>query len=206
MPEGDLTTGTPDTPGAASAASANESQELRLQEIGRRIRTVPDFPKPGISYKDVTPLVEDGEALHAAVDALAAVTGALGDFDRILSAEARGFVFGTALAYRVRKGLVLARKRGKLPRQTISASYELEYGTDILEAHADAIAPGTRVLVVDDLLATGGTARAMCDLVENAGATVAGVAFLIELGYLGGRARLADYEVVSLITYDDPTQ
>ncbi len=175
-----------------------------IREIERHVRTVADFPRPGISFKDVTPLIEDGEGLHAAVDALAAATDALGDYDRILSAEARGFVFGTALAYRARKGLVLARKRGKLPRETISASYELEYGTDVLEAHADAIPEGARVLVADDLLATGGTARAMCNLVENAGASVAGVAFLIELSYLNGRDRLAPYDVVSLITYDAP--
>jgi adenine phosphoribosyltransferase len=175
------------------------------RELERYIHTVPDFPNPGVSFKDITPLIEDGEALHAAVDALAAATDGL-DYDRILSAEARGFVFGTALAYRARKGLILARKPNKLPRQTISATYELEYGTDSLEAHADAIAPGTRVLVADDLLATGGTARAMCQLVENAGGTVASVAFLIELTYLNGRSRLAPYDVVSLITYDDPDQ
>jgi adenine phosphoribosyltransferase len=175
-----------------------------VRDLERRIRTVPDFPKPGVSFKDITPLIEDGEALHTAVDALALATYGL-DYDRILSAEARGFVLGTALAYRARKGLVLARKPRKLPRETISATYELEYGTDALEAHADAMQPGTKVLVVDDLLATGGTARAMCQLVENAGATVAGVAFLIELSYLDGRSRLAPYEVVSLITYDDPT-
>jgi adenine phosphoribosyltransferase len=173
--------------------------------LERHIRTVPDFPRPGISFKDITPLIEDGEALHAAVDALAAATDHL-TYDRILSAEARGFVFGTALAYRVRKGLILARKPNKLPRETISATYELEYGTDSLEAHADSIAPGTRVLVTDDLLATGGTARAMCQLVESGGGTVAGVAFLIELSYLGGRSRLAPYEVISLISYDDPGQ
>jgi adenine phosphoribosyltransferase len=173
------------------------------RELERHIRTVPDFPMPGISFKDITPLIEDGEALHTAVDALAAATDGL-EYDRILSAEARGFVLGTALAYRARKGLILARKPNKLPRETISASYELEYGTDSLEAHADAIALGTRVLVADDLLATGGTARAMCQLVERGGGTVAGVAFLIELGYLGGRDRLAPYDVVSLITYDDP--
>jgi adenine phosphoribosyltransferase len=176
-----------------------------VRDLERRIRTVPDFPKPGISFKDITPLIEDGEALHTAVDALALATYGL-DYDRILSAEARGFVLGTALAYRARKGLVLARKPNKLPRETITATYELEYGTDSLEAHSDAIAPGTKVLVADDLLATGGTARAMCQLVENAGATVAGVAFLIELSYLNGRARLTPYEVVSLITYDDPAQ
>ena len=171
--------------------------------IGRHIRTVPDFPKPGISYKDITPLIEDGPALHAATDALHRATEHL-RYERILSAEARGFVFGTALAYRSRKGLILARKPNKLPRATISASYDLEYGTDTLEAHADSILPNSRVLVADDLLATGGTARAMCDLVENAGGTVAGVAFLIELGYLSGRDRLAPYETVSLLTYATP--
>jgi adenine phosphoribosyltransferase len=175
------------------------------RDLERHIRTVPDFPKPGISFKDITPLIENGDALHAATDALHAATEHL-DYDRILSAEARGFVFGTALAYRARKGLILARKPNKLPRETISATYELEYGTDSLEAHADAIAPGTRVLVADDLLATGGTARAMCELVENAGGIVAGVAFLIELTYLHGRDRLAPYDVISLITYDDPAQ
>lgn len=174
-----------------------------VREIERYIRTVPDFPKPGISFKDITPLIEDGPAMHAATDALANAVADL-DYDRILSAEARGFVFGTALAYRVRKGLILARKPNKLPRETIEAAYELEYGTDTLEAHADAIKPGTRVLVTDDLLATGGTARAMCDLVENAGGTVAGVAFLIELGYLKGREKLEPYEVISLINYDAP--
>ena len=173
------------------------------RELERHIRTVPDFPSPGVSFKDITPLIEDGEALHAAVDALASATDSI-DYDRILSAEARGFVFGTALAFRARKGLILARKPNKLPRETISATYELEYGTDSLEAHDDAIPPGARVLVVDDLLATGGTARAMCQLVENAGGTVAGVAFLIELSYLNGRSRLEPYDVVSLIAYDDP--
>ena len=167
------------------------------------IRTVPDFPRPGISFKDITPLIEDGRALHTAVDALSEATDGI-SYDRILSAEARGFVFGTALAYRAKKGLILARKPKKLPREIISATYELEYGSDALEAHADAIPEGTRILVADDLLATGGTARAMCQLVENAGGTVAGVAFLIELGYLGGREKLKPYQVVSLISYDDP--
>jgi adenine phosphoribosyltransferase len=176
------------------------------QELRHHIRTVRDFPTAGISFKDITPLIEDGEALHTAVDALASLTEDLGEYDRILSAEARGFVFGTALAYRARKGLILARKPNKLPRETISATYDLEYGTDALEAHADAIDPGTRVLVADDLLATGGTARAMCELVENAGGTVAGVAFLIELTYLHGRNLLTPYDVVSLITYDVPDE
>jgi len=173
-----------------------------VREIEHHIRVVPNFPQPGISFKDITPLIEDGNALHAAVDALAGTVEHL-DYDRIVSAEARGFVFGTALAYRARKGLVLARKPDKLPRETISASYELEYGTNALEVHTDAIARGHRVLVVDDLLATGGTARAMCQLVENAGGTVAGVAFLIELRFLDGRKRLGGYPVTSLIAYDE---
>ncbi|MBX6764801.1 MAG: adenine phosphoribosyltransferase [Rubrobacteraceae bacterium] len=176
---------------------------LSIEELERRIRTVPDFPRPGISFKDITPIIEDGEALHAAVDALAEATEPY-EYDRILSAEARGFVFGTALSYRARKGLILARKPNKLPRRTISASYELEYGTDALETHADSIPPGTRVLVTDDLLATGGTARAMCELVENAGGVVAACAFLIELRFLDGRSRLSPYPVVSLISYDEP--
>src|SRR5215213_951749 len=173
------------------------------KELRRHIRTVRDFPTAGISFKDITPLIEDGEALHTAVDALASLIDGLGEYDRILSAEARGFVFGTALAYRAKKGLVLARKPNKLPRKTISASYDLEYGQSTLEVHTDAIAHGTRVLVVDDLLATGGTSRAMCQLVENAGGVVAGVAFLIELRFLEGRQLLAPYEVTSLLAYDE---
>lgn len=171
-------------------------------EIARHIREVPNFPKPGISFKDITPLIENGPAFHAAVDEMARATEDT-EYSRILSAEARGFVFGTALAYRACKGLILARKPSKLPRETISASYELEYGQNTLEVHIDALAEGTRVLVVDDLLATGGTARAMCQLVENAGGLVAGVAVLIELRFLNGRDRLVPYSVTSLIPYDD---
>jgi adenine phosphoribosyltransferase len=171
------------------------------EEIERHIREVPDFPQPGISFKDITPLIEDGPAFHAAVEEMARTVENI-DYSRILSAEARGFVFGTALAYRARKGLILARKPNKLPRKTTAASYELEYGSNTLEIHADSIPEGTRVLVVDDLLATGGTARAMCQLVENAGGVVAGVAFLIELRFLGGRGLLTPYEVTSLLAYD----
>ena len=175
---------------------------VTAKEIERHIREVPDFPKRGVSFKDVTPLIEDGPAFHAAVEGLARATEGM-DYSRILSADARGFVFGAALAYGAEKGLVLARKPNKLPRKTVSASYELEYGSNTLEIHADSIPEGTRVLVVDDLLATGGTARAMCQLVENAGGIVAGVAFLIELRYLGGRELLAPYQVTSLLAYDD---
>jgi adenine phosphoribosyltransferase len=172
------------------------------EEIGLHIREVHDFPKRGISFKDITPLIENGPAFHDAVDGMARATEGI-DYSRILSAEARGFVFGTALAYRAKKGLVLARKPNKLPRKTISASYDLEYGQSTLEVHTDAIAHGTRVLVVDDLLATGGTSRAMCQLVENAGGIVAGIAFLIELRFLEGRQLLAPYEVTSLLAYDE---
>jgi adenine phosphoribosyltransferase len=172
------------------------------EEIARYIREVSDFPKRGISFKDITPLIENGIAFHAAVDGMGLATEGI-DYSHILSAEARGFVFGTALAYRARKGLILARRPNKLPRDTISASYELEYDQNSLEVHVDAIPEGTRVLVVDDLLATGGTARAMCQLVEDAGGVVAGVAFLIELRFLGGRDVLSPYPVISLITYDD---
>lgn len=171
-------------------------------EIARHIREVPDFPISGVSFKDITPLIENGPAFHAAVDGMAHATENI-DYARILSAEARGFVFGTALAYRTGKGLVLARKPDKLPRETIAASYDLEYGRNTLEVHTDAVSEGTRVLVVDDLLATGGTARAMCQLVENAGGVVAGVAFLIELRFLNGREQLVPYHVTSLISYDE---
>lgn len=175
---------------------------MRLREIRDFIRDVPDFPRPGIVFKDITPLIEDGQAFHTAVDLLADATGPL-NYHRILSAEARGFVFGTALAYHSGKGLILARKPNKLPRKTISATYDLEYGTDVLEIHADSIQPESRILVVDDLLATGGTARAMCQLVEKAGGVVAGVAVLIELGFLGGREKLKPYKVISQLRYED---
>ncbi|TCJ16615.1 adenine phosphoribosyltransferase [Rubrobacter taiwanensis] len=174
---------------------------MNAAEIRSYIREVPDFPRPGVSFKDITPLIEDGSAFHAAVDLLARATDDL-DYERILSAEARGFVFGTALAYRSRKGLILARKPNKLPRETVAATYQLEYGEDALHIHADSVTPGTRVLVVDDLLATGGTARAMCQLVENAGGKVAGVAVLIELAFLNGRKTLEPYHVVSILSYD----
>ncbi len=178
-----------------------ESAHASLEEIKRHIREVPDFPAKGVSFKDITPLIEDGPAFCAAVDRMAQVTEEL-EYSRILSAEARGFVFGTALAYKSRTGLILARKPGKLPRETISASYDLEYGSNSLEIHDGAITEGTRVLVVDDLLATGGTSRAMCQLVENAGGIVAGVAFLIELSFLRGRDLLSAYHITALISYN----
>jgi adenine phosphoribosyltransferase len=169
-------------------------------DLASRIRDIPDFPKPGIMYKDITPLLLDGEALRQAVSELAEWARTRG-VDYVVAAEARGFILGAALAIELGAGFVPARKPGKLPSDTISADYILEYGVDSLEMHSDALADGARVLVHDDLLATGGTARALADLVDGTGAEVVGCAFLIELGFLGGRERLGGYEVHSLISY-----
>jgi adenine phosphoribosyltransferase len=165
------------------------------------IRDIPDFPKPGIGFKDITPVMADSRALDAAVVQLADTAREL-DVSVVIGAEARGFLLGPALARELGAGFVLARKPGKLPHETISAEYALEYGTDSLELHSDAVAHGARVLVHDDLLATGGTARALCELVEQLGGQVVGCHFLIELTFLGGRERLRGYDVRALIDYD----
>jgi adenine phosphoribosyltransferase len=165
------------------------------------VHDIPDFPTPGIVFKDITPLFLDPGALRATVDALADHARAV-EADYVVSAEARGFVLGGAIAAAAGAGFIVARKPGKLPRDTAAVEYQLEYGVDTLEVHADALRRGARVLVHDDLLATGGTARAMCDLVEGAGARVAGCAFVIELAFLGGRERLEPHAVHSLIAYD----
>ncbi|HYI35823.1 MAG TPA: adenine phosphoribosyltransferase [Thermoleophilaceae bacterium] len=169
--------------------------------VAALIRDIPDFPKPGIVFKDVTPVFADPEGLRAAVES---VVGHATDAraTHIVSAEARGFVLGGAAASAAGLGFVLGRKPGKLPRQTVAVEYELEYGTDVLEVHADAFPDGARVLVHDDLLATGGTAGALCELVERAGAEVAGCSFLIELAFLGGRGRLEGRGVESLVAFD----
>lgn len=166
------------------------------------VRDIPDFPRPGIIFRDITPLLLDPSALDAAVAGLAArVASARVDF--VVAAEARGFILGAALARELGAGFVPARKPGKLPGETVSAEYTLEYGLDALEVHADALAHGARVLVHDDLLATGGTAGALCDLVGDLGAEIIGCAFLVELRFLGGRARLAPHDVYSLIAYEE---
>ena len=162
---------------------------------------MPDFPKPGILFYDVTTLFLEPAALRETVDRLAEYARSL-EVDHVVSAEARGFVLGGAIAAAAGAGFILARKPGKLPREVTSVEYQLEYGVDALEVHSDAISDGARVLVHDDLLATGGTAQALCSLVEQAGGIVAGCAFVIELSFLGGRAALADYDVHSLLTYD----
>jgi adenine phosphoribosyltransferase len=166
------------------------------------VRDIPDFPRPGIVFKDITPLLLDAAALDQAVSELATLARPL-SVDLVVAAEARGFILGAALARELGVGFVPARKPGKLPSETVSAEYVLEYGIDALEMHADALAGGVRVLVHDDLLATGGTAAAVCKLVGELGAVVAGCAFLVELSFLGGRARLAPHEVLTVIEYAD---
>ena len=166
------------------------------------IADIPDFPREGIVFKDITPLFLDPGALRAAIEGLSAYAEPL-DVDLVVSAEARGFMLGGAVAARIGAGFIPARKPGKLPRETNSVEYVLEYGVDALEVHKDALAGGARVLVHDDLLATGGTAQALCELVEQAGAVVAGCAFVVELAFLSGRERLAPHDVHSLIVYED---
>jgi adenine phosphoribosyltransferase len=163
------------------------------------IRDVPDFPRPGIVFKDLTPLFLDPAGLEYAIGALAEQAPPT---DVVVAAEARGFILGAAVAARMGAGFIPARKPGKLPRATASAEYALEYGVDALHVHEDALAGGTRVLVHDDLLATGGTARACCDLVEAAGAEVVGCSFIVELAFLNGRDRLEGHPVTSLVTYE----
>ena len=164
------------------------------------VREIPDFPQPGIGFKDITTVLSDPAGLKAAIDGLAAIAPA--DVDVVIGAEARGFLLGPALACELGAGFVLARKPGKLPADTVRAEYQLEYGTDALELHTDAVASGARVLVHDDLLATGGTARTLCRLVEKLGGVVVGCGFLIELSFLPGRETLDGYDVRSLIVYD----
>jgi adenine phosphoribosyltransferase len=171
------------------------------ESLRELIREIPDFPRPGIGFKDITPLLADARALNAAVRALAELARPL-DVDCVIAAEARGFLLGPALALELGAGFVLARKPGKLPYETISAEYELEYGASQLELHTDALSDRSRVLVHDDLLATGGTAAALCELVEQLGGEVAACGFLVELAFLDGRARLAPHQAHALISYE----
>lgn len=164
------------------------------------IRDIPDFPKPGILFKDISPLLADSKALAAAVDALAeAFQGQ--KIDYVAAVEARGFIFGSAVAKALGVGFISVRKPGKLPSKTESVTYDLEYGTDTLEIHSDAVKAGDKVLMVDDLLATGGTMAAACHLVEKLGADIAGLTFLIELTFLNGRDKLQSYPIHTIISY-----
>ncbi len=169
--------------------------------LKKLIREVPDFPKPGILFYDITTLLKDPRGLRGTIDALRAhYTGA--QVDVVIGIESRGFIFAPAVAYALGAGFVPVRKPKKLPAEISSISYDLEYGSDILEVHTDAISKGTRVLIVDDLLATGGTARAVTQLVEGLGGVVVGLGFVVELTFLNGRGRLGGYEVYSLLQYD----
>jgi adenine phosphoribosyltransferase len=169
-------------------------------DLREKIRDVPDFPTKGILFKDVMPLIADPEYFADSIHQLAEWTRPRKP-DLILGAEARGFIFGGALAYELGAGFIAARKPGKLPWETVEATYALEYGTDSLQVHRDAVTAGARVIVLDDVLATGGTAKAKCELVEQLGGVVVGVIFVIELTFLNGRQRLEGYDVHSLIQY-----
>ncbi|HLH60246.1 MAG TPA: adenine phosphoribosyltransferase [Ktedonobacteraceae bacterium] len=170
---------------------------IRLEDW---IRDIPDFPQKGVLFKDITPLLQNGAAFHAALDRLAAHYQGAG-IQTVVGVESRGFIFGAPLAYLLNCGFVPVRKFGKLPAQTVSVEYALEYGTNVVEMHTDAIRPGQRVLIVDDLLATGGTVSAAMELVESLGGHIAGIAFLVELTFLRGRDQLKGYDVFALIKY-----
>jgi adenine phosphoribosyltransferase len=168
--------------------------------LANHVQDVEDFPTEGVTFKDITPLLANPTAFSSAVDAIVVSFGR-GSIDKVVGIEARGFILATPVAYHFGAGFVPMRKQGKLPRATYGETYELEYGTETIEVHADAFAEGDRVLIVDDVLATGGTAAAACELVERAGGHVAGLAFLVELSFLEGAERIARYDYTSLLTY-----
>ena len=170
-------------------------------DIRDYVRTIPDFPEEGVMFRDITTVIADADGLRLAVDSMQDAVKDV-EFDVIAGAESRGFIFGTAIAYNLYKPMVLIRKKGKLPAETVSVDYDLEYGTATMEIHKDAIQPGQKVLIVDDLMATGGTAKAMIQLVEKLGGEVAGVLVLMELAGLNGRAFLEPYKVYSVISYE----
>ena len=169
-------------------------------EIEKYILTIPDFPKEGIMFRDVTTIMQSPEGLRLAIDSLAEKLEGL-DFDLVIGPESRGFVFGTPVAYKLGKGFIPVRKKGKLPRATVSQKYELEYGSAEMEIHADAIKPGQKVVIVDDLIATGGSTECAVKLVEKLGGEVVKIVFIIELAGLNGRDRLKGYDIDSLIVY-----
>ena len=177
--------------------SAGEDLEHRLKAL---VRDVPDFPKPGVMFKDITPLLANGPAWHAAIVGLAQSIATLRP-DKVVGIEARGFVVGAPIAHRLGIGFVPVRKPGKLPHAVTSVTYDLEYGSDTLEVHSDAVGSGERVVIIDDVLATGGTAAATVDLLRRSGAEVLGLGVLIELGFLAGRAKLGGLQVDALLSY-----
>ncbi|MBO2522360.1 MAG: adenine phosphoribosyltransferase [Bacteroidetes bacterium] len=172
-----------------------------MKDLKEYVRSIPDFPKPGIISRDITTLINDADGFQQSIDDMCEKVKDI-DFDVIAGAEARGFIFGAAMAYKMHKPLVLIRKKGKLPTRVITQEYDLEYGTGTLEMHIDSFKPGAKVLIVDDLLATGGTTKAITKLVEKAGGVVAGISVLIELVDLKGRERLTDYPIFSSISFE----
>jgi len=172
-----------------------------MKKLEEYVRSIPDFPQKGIIFRDVTSVLEDQEGLHLAIDTMQELVADL-EFDVVVGAESRGFIFGAPIAYNLKKPFALIRKKGKLPCETISRKYDLEYGTAVIEMHKDSIKPGQKVLIVDDLIATGGTTEAMIRLVEELGGIVVGVVVLIELAGLNGRKKIAPYRLDAAITYE----
>jgi adenine phosphoribosyltransferase len=171
-----------------------------MKRLEDYVRTIPDFPEKGIMFRDVTSVLQDADGLHLAVDTMEELVKDL-EYDVIAGPESRGFIFGMPMAYNQRKPFVLIRKQGKLPCETVEKEYDLVYGTAIIEMHKDSIKPGQKVLIVDDLIATGGTTRAMVELIESLGGEVVGIVVLMELPGLDGRSKVADYRLESAITY-----
>jgi len=170
-------------------------------DLKEKLRHVKDFPKEGIDFIDITTVLQDAEAFGQCIDEMKEAVNSFGDVDLIVGPESRGFVFGTPLAYSMKKGFIPVRKKGKLPSKTIRAEYQLEYGLDSLEMHADAIRKGQKVVIVDDLLATGGTTDAIIELVEKLGGEIVGIVYFIELNFLAGRKKLTNYNVKSLVQF-----
>lgn len=172
-----------------------------MKELRDYVAEIPDFPKEGIIFRDVTTILSDADGLHMAVDGLIEMMKDL-DFDLVVGSESRGFIFGAPVAYAMHKGFILVRKKGKLPRETISETYDLEYGSATLEMHKDAIKPGQKVVIIDDLIATGGTTEAIVKMVEREGGDIVKIGFVMELAGLKGREKLSKYDVDSLIIYE----
>lgn len=172
-----------------------------MKKLEDYVRSIPDFPEPGIIFRDITTILQDPEGLHLAIDKVLEMLKDI-DFDVVVGAESRGFIFGVPAAYEMNKGFVPVRKKGKLPCETVSVEYDLEYGSAELEMHKDSIKPGQRVVIIDDLIATGGTTEAMIKLIEGLGGNVIKICFVMELAGLKGREKLAGYQVESIITYD----
>ena len=173
-----------------------------MKDLKEYVRTIPDYPKPGIMFRDVTSVLQDADGLKLAIDGMQEKLGDPDQIDVIVGTESRGFVFGMPIAYNLHKPFVMVRKKGKLPCETISREYDLEYGTAVVEMHKDAIKPGQRVAIIDDLIATGGTIKAVCEMVEELGGSVSKIVFLMELAGLNGREKLAGYPVESVICYE----